>query len=87
MGDLIREKLKSAVVVLGAVYDDRPNFLALVTPDLVTRGLHAGKIAQKVAAVTGGGGGGRPEMAQAGGKDKAKIDEALNLVKTLVRQK
>jgi alanyl-tRNA synthetase len=75
------------VVVLCAVYDDRPFFLAMVTPDLLTRGLHAGKIAQKVAAVTGGGGGGKPEMAQAGGKDKAKIDEALNLVKTLVRQK
>ena len=87
MGDLLRDKLKSAVVVLGAVYDDRPNFLALVTPDLVTRGLHAGKIAQKVAAVTGGGGGGRPEMAQAGGKDKSKLEEALRLVKTLVRQK
>jgi len=87
MGDLLRDKLKSAVVVLGAVYDDRPNFLALVTSDLVTRGLHAGKIAQKVAAVTGGGGGGRPEMAQAGGKDKSKLEEALRLVKTLVRQK
>jgi len=87
MGDLLRDKLKSAVVVLGAVYDDRPNFLVLVTPDLVTRGLHAGKIAQKVAAVTGGGGGGRSEMAQAGGKDKSKLEEALHLVKTLVRQK
>ncbi len=84
MADLIRDKLKSAVVVLGTVYQDRPSFIAAVTPDLVERGYDAGKIVKKVAAVTGGGGGGKAGLAQAGGKDKTKLDEALQLVKRLV---
>jgi alanyl-tRNA synthetase len=84
MGDALREKLKSGVVVLGTVLDGRPQFLAMVTPDLVSRGLHAGNIIKRVAQVTGGGGGGKPEMAQAGGKDRSKLDEALGLVEMLV---
>ncbi|MFC2122066.1 alanine--tRNA ligase [Bacteroidota bacterium] len=84
MADLIRDKLKSAVVVLGTVYQDRPSFIAAVTPDLVERGYDAGKIVKSVAAVTGGGGGGKAGLAQAGGKDKGKLDEALQLVKKLV---
>ena len=59
-------------------------FLAAVTPDLVARGYDAGKIVREVAQVTGGGGGGKPNLAQAGGKHKEKLDEALRLVKTLV---
>jgi alanyl-tRNA synthetase len=51
---------------------------------LVTRGYDAGKIVKEVARVTGGGGGGKPNLAQAGGKDKARLDEALRLVKTLI---
>ncbi|MFQ5826273.1 MAG: alanine--tRNA ligase [Dehalococcoidia bacterium] len=85
MGDQLKERLRSAVVVLGAIYDNRPNFLAMVTPDLVARGIHAGEIVKKVAQATGGGGGGRAEMAQAGGKDQGKLDEALKLVKDIVR--
>lgn len=84
MGDFLRDRLKSAVVVLGTVYEDRPSFLALVTPDLVSKGYNAGNIVKQVAQVTGGGGGGKPNMAQAGGKDKNKIDEALRLVRSLV---
>jgi alanyl-tRNA synthetase len=84
MADLIRDKLKSVVVVLGTVYQDRPSFIAAVTPDLVERGYDAGKIVKKVAAVTGGGGGGKAGLAQAGGKDTGKLDEALQLVKRLV---
>jgi alanyl-tRNA synthetase len=85
MGDMLKERLRSAVVVLGAIYNNRPNFLAMVTPDLVARGIHAGEIAKKVAQATGGGGGGRAEMAQAGGKDQGKLDEALGLVRDIVR--
>ncbi|MFQ5827237.1 MAG: DHHA1 domain-containing protein, partial [Dehalococcoidia bacterium] len=85
MGDQLKERLRSAVVVLGAIYNDRPNFLAMVTPDLVARGIHAGEIAKRVAQATGGGGGGRAEMAQAGGKDQGKLDEALKLVRDIVR--
>ena len=86
MGDLLRDRLKSAVIVLGTVQDGKPGFVAMVTPDLVKRGLHAGDIVKQVAAVTGGGGGGKADMAQAGGRDKTKLDEALKLVKQLVQK-
>lgn len=84
MSDLLREKLKSAVLVLGTVYENRPVFIAAVTPDLVARGYNAGEIVKQVAEVTGGGGGGKPALAQAGGKNKDKLDEALRLVKKLI---
>lgn len=84
MSDLFRDKLKSAIVVLGTVYEDRPAFLAAVTPDLVAKGYNAGEIVRQVAKVTGGSGGGKPSLAQAGGKDKKKLEEALKLVKSLI---
>jgi len=84
MSDLLREKLKSAVIVLGTVYEDKPAFLAAVTPDLVARGYDAGEIVKQVARVTGGSGGGKAGLAQAGGKYKDKLDEALQLVKSLI---
>jgi len=84
MGDILRDRLKSAIVVLATVYNDKPNFLVMVTPDLIARGFHAGDIIKQVAEVTGGGGGGKAGMAQAGGKEAAKIDEALKLVKNIV---
>jgi alanyl-tRNA synthetase len=86
MGDTLRDRLKSAVVVLATVYNGKPNFLAMVTPDLIAKGFHAGDIINQVAKVTGGGGGGKPAMAQAGGKDAAKIDEALKLVHKLIQK-
>jgi len=79
MCDLLREQLKSAVIVLGTVYEGKPAFLAAVTPDLVARGYNAGEIVKQVARVTGGSGGGKARLAQAGGKYKDKIDEALRL--------
>jgi alanyl-tRNA synthetase len=87
MGDILRERLGSAVIVLGAVWDDRPNFLAMVTSDLVERGLNAGEIVKKVARDTGGSGGGRPQMGQGGGKDKGKLEGALKSVAKLVGEK
>ncbi len=86
MGDLLRDRLKSAVIVLGTVHDGKPGFVAMVTPDLANRGLHAGDIVKQVAAVTGGSGGGKADIAQAGGKDKSKLNEALELVKRLVQK-
>jgi len=86
MGDVLRQRLGSAVVVLGTVLNGRPAFMAMVTPDLVKRGLHAGHILKRVASAAGGGGGGRPEMAQGGGTDAGKLDEALRLVKPLVKE-
>jgi alanyl-tRNA synthetase len=58
----------------------------MVTPDLVGRGLHAGNIARDTAKVVGGGGGGQAEMAQAGGRNASKLDEALQGVPELVRR-
>jgi alanyl-tRNA synthetase len=84
MADFIRDKLKSAVVVLGTISEGRPVFLAAVTPDLVERGYNAGEIVKQVSKVTGGGGGGTASFAQAGGKNKDKLDEALRLVKDLI---
>ena len=85
MGDLLRNRLKSAVIVLGTVYGNRPNFVAVVTSDLVARGFNAAEIVKRVAEITGGSGGGRAELGQAGGKDKDKLDEALRQVKDIVR--
>ncbi len=84
IADLIRDKLKSAVIVLGTVYENKPFFLATVTPDLIAKGYNAGEIVKQVAKVTGGSGGGNARLGQAGGKDKGKLDEALQLVKSLI---
>ena len=80
MGDLLKDRLNSVVIVLASIINQRPMFVTMVTPDLVDRGIHAGNIAKRVAAATGGGGGGRPELAQAGGKDPSKIGKALEAV-------
>ena len=82
--DFIRDKLQSVIVVLGAVSEDRPVFVAAVTPDLVEKGYNAGGIVKQVSRVAGGGGGGKASFAQAGGKHKDKLDEALDLVKDLI---
>jgi alanyl-tRNA synthetase len=86
MTDWLREKLGSSVVVVGAVLNDKPQLVAAATPDLVARGVHAGNLVRDVAKLLGGGGGGRPDMAQAGGKDSAKLGEALATVPALVER-
>ena len=85
MGDFLRDKLSSCVVTLGALSGGSPILVTMVTPDLVERGLNAGTIARDAAKLMGGGGGGRPEMAQAGGRQPEKLDEALAAVPALVR--
>ena len=84
MGDHLRDKMGSGVVVLGAVVGDRLSLVAMVTPDLVDKGLDAVALVKEVAAVIGGGGGGRPTLAQAGGSKPEKMDDALALVPGLV---
>jgi len=86
MTDWLRNQLGSAVIVLGAVIEDKPNFVAAITPDLVERGLKAGNLIKQVARVVGGGGGGRPTLAQAGGRDPDRLDEALELVPGVVAE-
>jgi alanyl-tRNA synthetase len=84
--DALRKTMPSGVAVLGSVIDGRPQFVAMVSPDVVPKGPKAGEILKRVAAVAGGGGGGRPEMAQGGGKDASKIGEALAIVPEAVRE-
>ncbi|MCZ8519024.1 MULTISPECIES: alanine--tRNA ligase [Paenibacillus] len=85
--DQMKSKLGSAVIVLGAPAEDKVNLVAAVTPDLVAQGYHAGKLIKEVAVRCGGSGGGRPDMAQAGGKDASKLQEALQSVKGLLGSK
>ncbi|MED3549091.1 alanine--tRNA ligase [Cytobacillus praedii] len=85
MADDLKNKLSSAVVVLGSVNEGKVNIIAGVTNDLIDKGYHAGKIVKEVATRCGGGGGGRPDMAQAGGKDPEKLESALNFVEEWVK--
>ncbi|MCX7781488.1 MAG: alanine--tRNA ligase [Negativicutes bacterium] len=75
--DMLRDRLDVGIVFLGAVNQDKVNFVAMATSSAVAKGIHAGNIVKEAAKVAGGGGGGRPEMAQAGGRDTAKITEAI----------
>lgn len=84
--DRLRQKAGSAVVVIGWSEDGKVQLIASVTDDLVKKGLHAGKLVGQVAKLVGGGGGGKPTMAQAGGKDPAKLAEALEFARGLVNQ-
>ena len=87
MTDWFREQMKSGVIVLGAVLGSKPNFVAAVTPDLVDRGVHAGQLVKAVAQVVGGGGGGKANLAQAGGHDANRLDQALALVPKWVAER
>jgi alanyl-tRNA synthetase len=84
MVDWLRPRLERGVIVLGSVINDRPSFVASVSKDLITPRLDAVKLVRQVAAPTGGGGGGRPDMAQAGGKDPQQMRAALESVPRLV---
>ncbi|MFD1736687.1 alanine--tRNA ligase [Bacillus salitolerans] len=78
MVDELKKKLGSGVIILGSVAgEDKVNLSAGVTEDLISKGYHAGKLIKEVATRCGGGGGGRADMAQAGGKDPKKLDQAL----------
>ena len=85
MGDWLRSKMGSGVVALGTVANDRPQLVVMVTPDLVERGFDAVAIARGAAKAIGGGGGGRPDVAQAGGRRADGLDAALRSVADLVR--
>ena len=84
-GDKLRDRMQSGVLALGSVKDDKVNLIVMVTKDLVGR-LHAGQIVKELAGTLGGTGGGKPDLAQAGGKDPGKIDEALESVYAIVEK-
>lgn len=85
LGDQLKDKLGSGLVVLASEKDNKVNFIAMATQDVVTKGIHAGNIIKEISKIAGGGGGGKPTMAQAGAKDPSKIDEALNKVLEIVK--
>lgn len=86
MMDRFRDRAKSGVAVLGTVQKERPVLMVAVTDDLIKRGLKAGDLVWTLAKMVGGGGGGRPHMAQAGGRDASKLPEAIAAVPGLVEE-
>lgn len=83
--DRLKTKISSGVIVLATSSDGRVGWVAAVTPDLTSR-LHAGKLVKEVANMTGGSGGGRPDLAEAGGKNPEELDRAIRLVPELVKR-
>ena len=86
MGDDIKSKKENMVAVLSAVNGDKVSLLCVCGAAAVKKGAHAGKIIKEVAKIVGGGGGGRPDSATAGGKNPAKLEEALGLSTTSLKQ-
>jgi len=85
MADDLKQKIGSGIIVLGSGQNDKVNIIAAVTKDLIEKGYHAGKLVKEVAGRCGGGGGGRPDMAQAGGKNPEQLDSALGFVTEWVK--
>lgn len=85
LGDTLKEKIGSCIAVLASANDGKISFLATATKDTVKKGVHAGKIIKEITAIAGGSGGGKPDMAQGGGKDAEKIGEALSKVTEIVK--
>ena len=77
LGDSLKDKIGSGVIVLAAENDGKVNLVVMATDDVISKGAHAGNLVKAISPVVGGGGGGRPNMAQAGGKNPAGIDDAL----------
>lgn len=82
--DILRDKIQSGVVILASSKDGKVNFVTVASKDLIKRAIHSGKLAKELASITGGGGGGRPDMAQAGGRHPEKIEEAFSKVKDII---
>jgi alanyl-tRNA synthetase len=84
IGDKVRDKLASGIIVLGGEFDGKAALLAMVSKDLTGR-IKAGELVNRVASVVGGKGGGRPDMAQAGGPMPDKLDEAIGSVASIIK--
>ena len=87
ISDWLRDKMGSGIVVLGAVINDRPTISVGITRDLVDNGADAREYARDLGRIIGGGGGGRPDMAQAGGRNPDKLDAAIDGAAGIVREK
>ncbi len=86
LGDQLKDKLGEGVLVLASENEGKVNLIAMATEDSMKRGAHAGNLIKGIAALVGGGGGGRPNMAQAGGKNPAGIEDALGKVSSVLEE-
>jgi len=86
VADMVRNRLTCGIVTLGSINGDKVNFVAMVTKEAIAKGLHAGNIVKEVSKITGGGGGGRPDMAQAGGKNPEKLADALQFALEVIKK-
>ncbi len=84
--DSMRTRMGTGIAVLGAVFDDRPLIMVMVTKDLVGKGLNAGRIVRLLGRIMGGGGGGGPHLAQAGGRDSSKLDDAFAAARGVIEE-
>jgi alanyl-tRNA synthetase len=84
IGDQLKRKLNSGVIVLGGIESDKVNFVVMVTPDLISRGFHAGKIARQIAQAAGGGGGGQAGLGQGSSKQKDRLEMALKRAREIM---
>ncbi len=84
LSEQLRDRIGAGIVVLGTVIDEKPLLLVALTPDQIKAGRHAGKLVKSLATLIGGGGGGRPDFAQAGGRDASGLDQALSRVTELL---
>lgn len=85
LGDMIKDRLKSAIIALAAEREGKAMLLLLLTSDLVEKGFHAGKLINTMAREVGGGGGGKPHLAQAGGPDAQNIPQALEAIRKSIQ--
>lgn len=86
LGDQLKEKLGEGVIVIASIQGDKVNLMATATDEAQKKGAHAGNLIKAIAGLVGGGGGGRPNMAQAGGKNPAGVDVALEKVAEVVKE-
>lgn len=86
LADRFRDKVTSGIAALATIVDEKPLFIVVVTDDLVKKGYHAGNLVKEMAKMVGGGGGGRPNLAQAGGRNASKLHEALAALPALIKE-
>ena len=85
-GDSLKTHIKSGVIAIGSIINENPMIIIMVTKDLADTGVNASEIAKKVSKIMDGGGGGKSEIAQAGGKSPSKLNDALSMVSVLIKE-
>ncbi len=86
-GNYLLNKIDSAIAILGAMINDKPSIVVVVTNDLIKKNINAGDLAKEIGSLMGGGGGGKPNLASAGGKDKKSLELALSKAKKILKVK